>query len=225
MWGNANGLASKKALTPIDPNAPEHVRAERKALLDQALNVPKEPKGYGIARPENFPEEHWNQAGADKMAAIAHKHSLSPDAVKELLGLQMELTQGELAKGQQFEADFYKAQDATFERLARESGMDVTRATELATRGALTLKIDPKSPIFKNAEVRAAMMRMTALVAEDRLVKGDAAPGGGPSPREQARDIMGNPQNPLHKAWNDSTDPRHEEAVEKVNQLYRMHKS
>lgn len=224
MWGNANGLASKKALTPLDAAAPDHVKAERKAMLDGANNVPKDPKGYGIARPETFPEEHWNQAGADKMAALAHKHSLSPDAVKELLGLQVELTQGEIAKGQQFEAEFFKTQDFEFEKAARASGMDVKRATELATRGAATLGIDPKSPIFKNAAVRTACMRMTALVSEDKLVTGDAAASGPADHRAAARDIMGNPQNPLHKAWNDSADPRHDEAVEKVNQLYRMHK-
>lgn len=224
-FGNAHALASKKALTPLDPHAPDHVKAERKAMLDQVLNVPKDPKGYGIARPEAFPEEHWNQAGADKMAALAHKHSLSPDAVKELLGLQMELTNGELQKGQQFEADFYKAQDTKFADAIRTQGVVADKALDLATRGAVTLGIDPKSPLFKNADVKLACLRMANLVGEDKLVTGDLGGqggGGAPDYLSQARDIIRNPQNPLHKAWADPSDPRNEEVRAKVNELYRM---
>ncbi len=224
-FGNAHALASKKALTPLEANAPDHVKAERKAMLDGVNNVPKDPKGYGIARPETFPAEHWSEEGAGKMAAIAHKHSLSPDAVKELLGLQMELTNGELAKGQQFEADFYKAQDTKFAEAIRTQGVVADKALDLATRGAVTLGIDPKSPLFKNADVKLACLRMANLVGEDKLISGDLGGqggGGGPDYLTQARDIMRNPQNPLHKAWSDPGDPRNEEVRAKVNELYRM---
>lgn len=224
-FGNAHALASKKALTPLDPNAPDHVKAERKAMLDQVNNVPKEPKGYGIVRPETFPEAHWNQAGADKMAAIAHKFSIPPEAVKELLGLQMELTNGELEKGQKFEADFYKEQDTKFADAIRTQGVAADKALDLATRGATTLGIDPKSPLFKNADVKLACLRMANLVGEDKLISGDLGGqggGGAPDYLTQARDIMRNPQNPLHKAWADPSDPRNEEVRAKVNELYRM---
>lgn len=224
-FGNAHTLASKKALTPLDPTAPDHVKAERKQMLDQVNNVPKDPKGYGIARPNEFPEENWNQGGADKMAALAHKHSISPDAVKDLLGLQMELTNGELQKGQQFEAEFYKAQDTKFADALRTQGVAADKALDLATRGATTLGIDPKSPLFKNADVKLACLRMANLVGEDKLISGDAGGqggGGGADYLAQARDIIKNPANPLHKAWADPSDPRNEEVRAKVNEYYRL---
>lgn len=222
-FGNAHSMASKKGLTPLDANAPEHVRAERKALLDQANNVPKEAKGYGVAKPQDFPDEFWSQDGADKFAALAHKHSLSPEAVKELLGLQIEMTNGEITRGRDAETSFYRQQDERFVAEARKTGMDAERANELALRGASTLGIDPKSPIFKNADVRLACMRMTSLVAEDKIVNPDGGAGGGkPNPIADARDIINNPQNPWHKAFHDPSDPRNEEAKERVNNLYRM---
>lgn len=224
-FGNAHALASKKALTPLDPTAPDHVKAERKAMLDGVNNVPKEPKGYGIARPETFPEEHWNQAGADKLAALGHKYSAQPEFMRDLLSLQVELTNGELQKGQQFESDFYKAQETKFADAIRTQGVAADKALDLATRGAATLGIDPKSPLFKNADVKLACLRMANLVGEDKLISGDLGGqggGGGPDYLTQARDIMRNPQNPLHKAWADPTDPRNEEVRAKVNELYRM---
>lgn len=224
-FGNAHALASKKALTPLEANAPDHVKAERKAMLDQVLNVPKEAKGYGIAKPSDFPEEHWNQAGAEEMAALAHKHSISPDAVKDLLGLQVKLTNGELQKGQAFEADFFKQQDTKFADAIRTQGVDAVKALDLATRGAATLGIDPKSPLFKNADLKLACLRMANLVGEDKLISGDIGGqggGGAPDYLAQARDIIRNPQNPLHKAWSDPADPRNEEARAKVNELYRI---
>ena len=222
-FGNAHALASKKALTPLDPNAPQHVKDERKAMLDQVLNVPKDPKGYGITRPETLPEQFWNQAGADEFGLIAQKHSISPEAVKDLLALQLKMTNGEIEKGAQMDADIYRKQDEAFATAIRTQGIDEAKAMDLATRGAMTLGIDPKSPLFKYSEIKLAALRMARLVGEDKLVTGDGSgEGGGKSHLEEARDIMRNPANPLHKAWADPMDPRNEEVRARVNELYRM---
>lgn len=221
-FGNAHALASKKQLTPLPADAPANVVAERKALLDGVLGVPKEAKDYGIARPEALPEQHWDGALADKFATVAHKHSISPAAVKEILGIQLESTQAQLAKGQQMESDFFATQDKNFAAEVQKRGLAVDKATELATRAAATLGIDPKSPIFKHADVRLALLRFTNLVSEDKLIKGDAADGlGGVDLLAQARDIAGNPQNPKYKAYHDQSHPQHNEVRREWNDLYR----
>lgn len=221
-FGNSHALASKKQLTPLAADAPDNIRAERKALLDGVLGVPKESKGYGIARPEALPEEHWDGALADKFAAVAHKHSMSPDAVKEIMGLQLESTQAQLQKGQQLETEFFANQDKAFAAEVQKRGLAVDKATELATRAAATLGIDPKSPIFKNSDVRLALLRFTNLVSEDKLIKGDAADGmGGADLLAQARDIAGNPTNPKYKAYHDQNHPQHQEVRREWNDLYR----
>lgn len=224
-FANAHSMAVKKALAPLDANAPEPVRAERKQLLDTVNNVPKDPKGYGIARPEDLPEQFWNEEGAGKFAALAQKHSISPDAVKELLGLQLEMTRGEISKGQQMETEYYTAEQTRYEAEVRKQGIGLDPANELAKRGASTLGIKEDSPLLKNAEFRLAMIRGAQLISEDRQVQGgDPAAANAQSPRDQARDIMGNPQNPLNKAWNDTNDPRHEMAKARVSALYASHK-
>lgn len=223
-FGNAHSMAVKKALVPLTGTEPPEIVAERKAHLDQINGVPKDPKGYGIVRPETLPEMHWNQEGADQFALLAQKHSLSPAAVKDLLALQVGLTQGEIERGKANDTDWYANQDKVYEAGLKTLGMDADKGKDMMTRGAQTLGIDPKDPIMRSAAARLAAIRMTALVSEHKLVTGDPTQAsGGDDPLAQARDIMGNPQNPLHKAWKDQNDPRHEDAKDKVNALYQQH--
>lgn len=220
-FGNAHSMAVKKALAPLSGNEPAEVVAERKGLLDTINNVPKDVKGYGIVRPETLPEEFWNQEGADEFGKLAQKHSISPAAVKDLLALQVKMTQGELDRGKAGETEYYAKQDTAFMAGLQKLGMDADRGTDLASRGAATLGIDPKNAILKNADVRLAMVKFATLVSEEKLIRGTEQAGGGMSALEQARDIVSNPANPLHKAFHDPTDPRNEAAKEKVNTLYR----
>lgn len=218
--GNAFNLASKKALAPLDENAPDSIKAERKALLDTANNVPKDVNGYGIAKPQDLPDMFWHQEAADSFGKLAQKHSLSPSAVKELFDLNLQVTRGELEKAKAYEAEYWGKQDQGFEAGVKQLGMDMEKATDLAKRGAATLGIDVKGNIFKDASVRLGMIRMAQLVSESKLVTGDPTGPQGGTELQQARDVIGNPQNPMHKAWNDPNDPRHDEAIQKVNALY-----
>lgn len=222
---NAHALGVKKALGPLLGTEPPEVVAERKAHLDQINSVPKDPKGYGIVRPESLPEQFWNEEAAGKFGLIAQKHSAPPALVKELLDLQTSMTQAEIERGKAYETEYYNKQDQAYEAGVKQLGMDLDKAKDMAERGAQTLGLDPKDPVFKNAAVRLAAIRMTALVAESKLVTGDPtkAAGGAGDERAQALDIMNNPQNPLNKAWADPNDPRHEAAKDKVNALYQQY--
>lgn len=227
---NAHSMAVKKALTPLPADAPADAIAERKAHLDAINGVPKGDKpeiltkAYGIERPNDLPEMFWNQEGAGRFAMIAQKNSLSPGAVKELLGLQLELTKDEISRGQAMETEYYTKQDQDFAVASQRQGMDLTKATDLAIRGAKGLGLDPGSPIFKNAGVRLAMIRAHQLISEEKLITGDPTAAEQPGNElAQARDIMQNPANPLHAAWKDPNDPRHESAKDRVNALYQTH--
>lgn len=222
-FANANKMAVSKAMAPLGADATPEQLAERKSHLDTINNVPKDPKGYGLTRPADLPEMFWNQGGADKFASLAQKHSISPDAMKELMGLQLELTRGEIANGQKMEAEFYASQQKTFDAAIAQQGIAADRAMDLATQGAKRLGIDPTKPIFKNAEVRLALMRFSTLVAEDRQASGSGTDGSASGPRSEAMDIINNPQNPLNKAFHDPSDPRNEQAKAKVTELYRQH--
>jgi len=222
-FSNSHSLAVKKAMAPLSGNEPPEVVAEHNALIDQLQGVPKDPKGYGIARPADLPEQFWNQAAADEFATLARQFHVSPAGVKAIMGLQERITKQELARGQQIEQEHWAKQDQLFEAAVQKLGISMDDAMALAKRGAATLGFDLKGNGFKSAEARLAAIRMTNLVSEDKLIKGDPTGETQGNELEQARDIMSNPQNPLHAAWMPgSTDPRHEQAVSKVAELYRI---
>jgi len=218
---NAHALGVKKALTPLLGTEPPEVVAERKAHLDQINGVPKDAKGYGIARPDDIPEIFWHQEGMDELAALGLKHSVSPAMMKDVLALQNKVTQESIARGKQMEADFYAKQDSDFATAIQRLGIDGDKAADLVQRAAGTLKIDLKNPILKNAEVRLAMVRVTQMISEDKLITGEVARGETLGDElKQARDIIQNPANPLHKAYLDASDPRNEQAKSEVTRLY-----
>lgn len=224
-FANSHSMAMKKALAPLRGDETPDILAERKKQLDTMLNVPTDPKGYGITKPANLPDELWSNEFAGKMAEWGIKNSVSPGAIREAVALLAERTQAEMNVYEQRNLDFFKQQTQTYELEAHKMGLALDKANELVTTGASTLGIDKESPLLRNAEVRLACIRMTNLVAEDRLRKGDdSLAQGSNDPIEQARDIARNPQNPMHKAWGDPTHPDHERVRGHWNDLYRRGK-
>lgn len=223
---NAHKMAVGK-LGPLQGNETPEVLAERSQMLDTMLNVPKEAKDYGLTRElvaKDLPEQFWDQKGADAFAGLAKKHHLSPDAVKDIMALQVGLTKASIETGRVGETDYYTAQQKLFETEVQKLGMDLEKANDLAARGAGTLGIDVKGGYFKSAEARLAAIRMTKLVSESKLINGESTEPSKDDPIEQARDIARNPQNPLYKAYHDPVNPDHQRAKDKWNELYRMAK-
>ena len=217
---NAHTMAVKKALAPLAGNEPPEIVAERKAHLDALNGVPKDPKGYGIARPQDLPEQFWNEELAGKFGQIALKHSASPALVKELMGLQLESTRADIARGQAMETEYYSGQDKAYETAIQKLGIDGDRAADLMKRGAQTAGIDLKDHALKSASVRLAMIRVTQLVSEEKLITGEGGEGKAGGEREEARRIMGDPTHPMHTAWSDPNNPQHQAARDRVNALY-----
>ncbi len=228
-WEHSNTLASRKALAPIAADAPEPVRAERKALLDTINGVPAAAKDYGIARPQDFPEAHWDQPLADKFTEWAHKNSVSPAAAKELIGVQMEAVKGQLTQQSQYEQDFWNKEQQTFDGIIKQANIPSDRAASLVEKGAIALGLDLTNErtktFLKGSDARLMAMRHAIAIGEDSFVQGDAKASEN-DPEAQASDIVHNKANPLYEQyWNrEGKFPRAtaEAARAKVEELQRM---
>jgi hypothetical protein len=228
-YANAQTLASKKALAPLPPNAPAEVVAERKALVDSLNGVPPTPKDYGIARPKDVPENAWNQQLADGFAAWAHKHSVAPSAVKELLGQQFDAVKGTLAKQESDARTFWAGQEKEFSDQIRMKNIEPSRADELVQRGAVGLGLDINKEsvqvLLKRSDVRMMALNHAMAVAGDTVVQADATSKEA-DPGTEAKDIMHNKANPMYEQyWNrDGKFPRsvQEAAKARVNELLAL---
>lgn len=229
LIGTANlaSLAGKKGLAPLPANAPDHVKAERAALLREINGTPKTPEEYGIKRPDTVPEDQWNGEYVNGVLGVLHKHNASPELVKELVALDTDFA-GKSREGMQAKSEAEKAAYAQTQVKELETTWPVaaerTKALQLATRAAMTAGLDPtKDPIFAHAAVVKAFAKFGELVSEDKLVSGADQTGQGGNDQTKALDIINNPDNGEHKAYHDPSHPMHKRAVSMVNTFLERH--
>ena len=220
---NLGQLAGKKGLQPLPDGAPAEVVAERNALMRQLNGVPEKPEGYGLAKPADMPDEQWNGEYVTGIAGILHKHNVSPACAKELAAYDIAAAQKmREGYGAQGEAALQKEAGALKEAFGE--GDAFSGKINMAQRAARTLGLDINDPtIGNNSRIIIALAKVAEMVSEDRLVSGDGKGGDSMTDRQKAIDIVKNESNPLHKAYHDPNDPRHDEAVAAHSTFNKRH--
>lgn len=217
---NLQTLAGKKGLAPLPANAPAEVVAERNALLRSINGAPEKPDGYGIQRPQDIPETAWDDAVVKKSAEVFHKYNATPQMVKELVAIQAESTKQQIKAQEAYTAQFFAAQDKAFGEAVRASGESLEAASDLASRTALRLGIDPTTnPVFKNADLRMALVKAGRMIGEDKFVSGETKGNVISDYAAAAKDIVSNKSNPEHAAYWDGNHPMNKSVKEKVYSL------
>ena len=224
--GNQQTLVGKKALGPLPPNATPEMVAERKGLLDSINGVPKDPKDYGIIKPENISNELWNDGLAKGAAEIAHKYSAPPAMLKDLVALQTAELQKQLLAQQDYERAFFAKQQDNLVQTLKLENIPLTKAQELAERGAQKLGLDLQNPdiqtLMKNSNVFLMAMRHALSTSEDKFVSGEAKNSLGGDPAALAKDATSNKANPLYAPYWDAQHPQNKMAKETVNQWRKL---
>jgi hypothetical protein len=175
-------MVGKRLEAPGPDATPDQIAAWRKVV-----GAPDTPDGYGdTLRPESFPEGQWDADSEKEFRSIAHKHHLSPSAVKDIIGYYEKSVLAGVDQAKAGEAEFLAAETAS---LRKAWGGEYDRNLGLAHRFAATLGLKPDNPIFTSSEVVQAMARGAALLSESKLINGQAA-GLPASNQERAHAIM-----------------------------------
>lgn len=179
-------MVGKKLEAPGEGATPEQIAEWRKVV-----GAPDKPEGYysdtvKSFRPENVPAEFWDEGSEKKfIAEVAHKHHLSPAAVKDILKFQGDITAQAVSKsGEGLEA----ARAAEAATLRKEWGADFDANAALARRVAQTVGLNADE-FIQNAQTAIAFAKLGKLFSEDKLVKGDSSGISG-SITERIRDIQ-----------------------------------
>lgn len=221
-------LGKKGILEPLPKDASPEQKAERAALLRRAQGGPEKPEGYGLTRPQDLPEVMWDQKLADQAAQLAHKHGLSPDALKELVGLQVESVKVQSDAIKAADQAWYDGQDKLIREFSLKEGMDYGKALDFAKRAGIRFGVGAENPLFKNASFVLMAARIGRLLQEDRAVTGDvndfslAANMSPEAARKEAEAIRTDKNHPLYAAyWN--RDGKHKpDEVEKARARARQ---
>lgn len=164
-------LIGTKLTMPAADAKPEELQAWRKVV-----GAPEKPEGYlgdkKTVRPDSIPEGMWDPAGEKAFLEIAHKHSLPPGAVKDILdyygdSITTQLQASQVEEGKVLEAEGVKLKQAW--------GQDYDTNLAMASRVAVTVGLDPKTdPVFTSARYVQAFAQFGKLLSEDKLVAGGA---------------------------------------------------
>lgn len=178
-------MIGKKLEAPGKNATPEQVAAWRKVV-----GAPDKADGYYAGtktlKPDRIPEGMWDSASEKKFVDLAHKHHLSPTAVKEILGFYGDNVAEGLKTAQRNESTHLNHEAAA---LRAAWGRDFDANMHSAARVARIVGLDPKThPIFTSAEVVQAFSKIGRLMSEDKLVTGGTGSING-SVSDRIRDL------------------------------------
>jgi|GEM_PF-1339987 len=222
-------LASKKGIIePLPKDATPEMKAEYNAILRRVNGAPEKPEGYNLTKPQDLPDNLWDQNYANSMAKVAHEMGLSPEAMQKLAQAEIQHTKAIIEQNQKMEQEWFQKQDGLIREVASKEGLDYGKAKDLAERAGARFGLDPNNPAFKNASVFAAMMRIGKAMSEDSMIKGESAKNMSLSADQMtpeqanaaAREISTNKENPDYKAYWDKNHKNHDEVVQRVNRLW-----
>lgn len=187
---------------------PEEVQAFTKTLYEKGIlhAPPAKPEDYGLhVKPEKLPEGFtWNDASAQKLAGILHKHGVTKELVPDLLALHQEMQLGQ-------KQSLKTSQEEGLKALKAEFGDKYEERAELAGRlGTMIFKTPEEMKFFEDNGLAnhpaflSVLMRLGPLAAQDSGFLEGATGGGGATAdavKAEVWDIIHNKDNPKHAAF------------------------
>ncbi len=165
---DTKAMVGTKLAPPGEGSTPEQVAAWRKVV-----GAPDAPDGYGKLMPEGFPAELWHGDLEQEFTALAHRHHLSPAAVKEIAALQ---AKGTLSTYESETARLQESIKAGRADLAKEWGDQFERRATEAKALAARLGIEESDDIFLTRPdlVKKLAAAAPTLLGPDQIVQGTA---------------------------------------------------
>jgi hypothetical protein len=219
-YKETKSLVGKKFTPPSSDATPEE-----KASFYKSLGVPDSVDGYGLAAPDNLPEElkdKYDGESLKEFASAAHKLNLTPEQAK---GLQAWYDERQISELERFR-EWNAAEDVKFQGMMEKSfggGMDKALA---ATSAALNKYVPEEmrgAVLDAPAHVIAAFAHAINGMQKEYGAEDRGPIGSSHTPAQSAQELRAE----LHKviASKEYTNPMasgksaHEEARRKANEL------
>lgn len=197
---HAAKTAREKGLMPLREGATEAEKTDflmRRAKLNGA---PDKPEGYGIKRPDNLPEEAWNENIANRVAKAAHARGLSAEDVQTLFNAQNEGVAEELSTIQAEQAKASEADWKAKEKALNDAfGANKAERIKEAVAGARWAGVPVDAEWFvQNPEAIIAFAKVYSKIGEAKFVDGQS---GGDAAKSAKDEIQAMANDPSHKYY------------------------
>lgn len=175
-YANLEKAFSSKSQAPKKPGADASPEDQAKYFADlrKFTGAPEKPEDYGLKAPDKLPEGvEWNAELAGKAASIAHKYSVPPEALQELINLNNENISGLVEKSQAMQQEQVGAMVAELNAEWKDNAKD---NWQRANRGATALGVDLEaSGLGNNPHFIRAALRFDEMIGDDKgLISSDS---------------------------------------------------
>lgn len=214
-------LVGKKFEMPGEGATPEQI-----AFFRKVTGAPEKPEGYlGDAktlRPDSIPESAWDAEGEKQFLTVAHKHHLSPAAVKDIIALHGAQISGAIKMSEEQQTAALQAEG---NKLRTAWGRDYDANVILASRVAQTVGLDPKThEAFRSAEMVQTFAKIGKLLSEDKLVRGEQGSGINATIQDRIREITDlKSTSVMARDYRGENGPERQQAAQA--QLHELYKS
>lgn len=174
---------------PTAESTPEEIQA-----FYVAQGVPETPDAYEITPPVMPEGFDWNpDAISASIKEAAHKNGVTPQALSALVQAQAQVEAEQIA-------EYHAQEEAAIAALKTEWGGNYDKNVMLATKAAGAGGLAPDNPILGNPDVQRVLANLGAKISEGSL--GSIAPAApGLNSKDEAQEIIRNPEHPLHSAY------------------------
>ncbi len=199
-----------------DPTDSGKMRAFRRMM-----GLPESAEDFLLERPQDAPDEMWDDALARKVSTVAYEYGIPRPALQALVNSYTEecrnhldtyrteqkeaIEQAEYELQQEWGTHYEKnlqAASNTLRLLGERSGVDVD-----------ALMSNPS--LMANADFIRILNEASKLTEEAPMRDGQASADG----KEEARRMLHDPSHPLHEAFMKSNHPKHKYANELYDKL------
>ncbi len=199
---------------------PDPEDAERMAAFRLAVGLPEAAADYCVPRPEEVPDEIWDEALVRALSGVAHEYGVPPRAMEALSTRYAQEGARAMVACQEAQQQAVEQADAELQRdwgRHYEANMDRVGAylSALGARAGVDVEGLMENPALRaNADFARLMLAAAAEVQESPLREGAPADA-----RREAHRIVHDPTHPLHEAYMRTNHPQHRYANAQYDRL------
>lgn len=199
---------------------PDTTDSTRMAAFRASVGLPETGEGFLMERPQDTPDEIWNEELVQQLSGVAYEYGVPPKALAAMAERYASEGRRFMERCQLQNAEAVAQADAELQRCwgpAYERNMD-TISTFLHTMGeraGVNTEALVENPALRaNPDFAKLMLEMAGLMDEAPMHTGQK-----PDRKDEAHRIAHDPTHPLHEAYMRTSHPQHRYANEQYDRL------
>lgn len=199
---------------------PDASDSARMAAFRAAVGLPEKAEDFMMERPQDTPDEIWNEELVKQLSGVAYEYGVPPKALSALVERYTD-------EGRRFMEHCRLQQNAAVEQAdaalqqswgpAYESNMNTIGAFlhTMGERAGINVEALMENPALRaNPDFARLMLEAASLMEEAPLHTGKE-----PDRKSEAHRIAHDPAHPLHEAYMRTSHPQHRYANEQYDRL------